>query len=43
MMTFKDMKLLIDAYQQWKFEKADLKKLTKQFLYDENAESTSEK
>ena len=34
-MTFKDMKLLIDAYQQWKFEKGDLQKLTKQFLLDD--------
>ena len=29
------MKLLIDAYQQWKFEKGDLQKLTKQFLLDD--------
>jgi hypothetical protein len=37
------MKLLIDAYQQWKFEKADLKKVTKQFLLEDNETSHGEK
>ena len=42
-MQFKDMKLLIDAYQQWNFEKADLKKVTKQFLLEDNETLHGEK